>query len=734
MADIKFKIGTQYGELDPGSIIFDIISRESLGLDQGLIDGIYIDGQNERYVLRADQLFEPANGDGVYLNGEDLQIRTTSNRVICCDRPSEIDGGTSQFAFGVGLKSSYSNQFIIGQYNANNSDSIIEIGNGTADDKRSNLLRVTKNGQVRLGNVDKEYAHFDKAQLEFKSARYADASIDKTFYNVIISSQQIQMTNSNIDVAKLSYSGLLVNGISSNDQSAEIETSYAVESITHRNNSTNNTVSIDFTSDTITLTTPSIETGGISLSSGNALNLLAPGGFTLVTDSTRGTNHSGLIGVYTNSEDKKTSLTLETINSGKGQSSSIKMTEQLITFDSDKMQFNCDKNNMVDKNNDPLFEGSQFLTMFTIDGEKDEYKIFTTASQAPPCPIKKDYSFLPKINDKTSLTIAEALQVIQTAKIQVDNYLYGTTVSYPHILFRYNNNNGKIEKVVEVDSEFTIIDYNKDEIYAMTDTKLQIYDYNNNKLKDLNLSSPFLLSSSSFQFSLDDFLVFKNRNRENVFVSKRTGKVKSHFSNDTVIIWLYDIFDNNTIGNNILHVNDYNNPSTHTITEDGYEPIGSLNLTAFNKIITPNGITTDIDKDYVYQETELRRIMYNTKSQQQKILMRTLNYIYFNTDASRDGSTLLVNFDTSNNRNSFEYGLYNWENNNFFLLWQDLSGAGNTNMIDKKHIFNIDGVWTKTSSSSAGYLYKNRAYGQDTIYIMGYQISGIAKAADLKED
>lgn len=56
--------------------------------------------------------------------------------------------GSHSFTIGDHTISNYSNQTILGKYNDNQSDSIFEIGGGTADNNRYNIIRIASNGDI----------------------------------------------------------------------------------------------------------------------------------------------------------------------------------------------------------------------------------------------------------------------------------------------------------------------------------------------------------------------------------------------------------------------------------------------------------------------------------------------------------------------------------------------------------------------------------------------------------
>ena len=62
------------------------------------------------------------------------------------------EGGYSA-VIGDGLIAGYNRQTVVGKYNNNTSSSIFEVGNGTADNARSNAMEVTWSGIIHAGNV-----------------------------------------------------------------------------------------------------------------------------------------------------------------------------------------------------------------------------------------------------------------------------------------------------------------------------------------------------------------------------------------------------------------------------------------------------------------------------------------------------------------------------------------------------------------------------------------------------
>ena len=319
MSNVKFRIGS--GPLDPGTISFEVNPR-ALGISTGTISNIYLDGENQRYKLCLNSLMESVNGDGVFLDGEGLHIYTNFNRIVCGDN-NNIKIGDSQFAFGDGLKSSYDNQFIIGKYNANNSDSIVEIGNGTSNTNRSNLLRITKDGYVYL------------KPRSSNGNNTLSVSINNTGLNL----------DDNNAYALLQPSGLHFNS----------GTTYSGNGIIFRLNASNATIQ------------------GPEF---NRLNITIPKGLGGQIDplirlgSSAGPEELSYITIQA---DKLTfvakginDISAPTMEIGvdlptSQDSSKIYFEQKQISLTSNKIQFNCDKNNIVDENGDSLFGNSQII-------------------------------------------------------------------------------------------------------------------------------------------------------------------------------------------------------------------------------------------------------------------------------------------------------------------------------------------------------------------------------------
>ena len=70
----------------------------------------------------------------------------------------KIDHGTGDntLIHGEGLTSAYANQTVIGKYNADKADALFIVGNGTADNTRSNALEVLSDGNVRANSLTAE--------------------------------------------------------------------------------------------------------------------------------------------------------------------------------------------------------------------------------------------------------------------------------------------------------------------------------------------------------------------------------------------------------------------------------------------------------------------------------------------------------------------------------------------------------------------------------------------------
>lgn len=289
-------------------------------LDDGTATGvpsfydISIDINDIRYRLIQNQLREPRNGDKLYFIKNGLAVSTTNN-VVNFDSPvfeNEVNG-SNIFAFGKGLKANHSNQFIIGQYNANNSDSVVEIGNGTADDKRSNLLRITEDGNIYLGKGKD------------------NCDINATF---------IKFYNDSIKTMLSSY-GLSVGGMHLRQNLLEF-TEYAANIIGPEFSQLKISIDpgiMDVISPYILFDSSSSENDIPSLSLG------AP-------------DLSVLAKAIKDTETPLLRMGVEMPTSN--NNSEILFQKEMISLTANKIQFNCDKENIVDKEGNSLITSSDY--------------------------------------------------------------------------------------------------------------------------------------------------------------------------------------------------------------------------------------------------------------------------------------------------------------------------------------------------------------------------------------
>jgi len=102
----------------------------------------------------------PTNSqDGVSstILGSACSIKKSSSSLIGgldCHLDNTESPSYQSIVYGWGLKGSGSNnKAIFGRWNANDSSALLEIGNGTADNVRSNAFAVYENGTIKIGNT-----------------------------------------------------------------------------------------------------------------------------------------------------------------------------------------------------------------------------------------------------------------------------------------------------------------------------------------------------------------------------------------------------------------------------------------------------------------------------------------------------------------------------------------------------------------------------------------------------
>ena len=77
---------------------------------------------------------------------------TASNYCAHAGGTTSVASGLHSFAHGQYVNAGYAQQSVLGRYNDNKAANLFEIGNGTADNARSNAMEVTANGHVLDGN------------------------------------------------------------------------------------------------------------------------------------------------------------------------------------------------------------------------------------------------------------------------------------------------------------------------------------------------------------------------------------------------------------------------------------------------------------------------------------------------------------------------------------------------------------------------------------------------------
>lgn len=97
-----------------------------------------------------------AHGIGSTASGDcsvaDGSYTTASGANSSAHGDSTTASGAAAFSGGEGTVAGYANQTALGQYNKNKSGNLLEVGNGSDDDDRSNAMEVTADGNIIDGN------------------------------------------------------------------------------------------------------------------------------------------------------------------------------------------------------------------------------------------------------------------------------------------------------------------------------------------------------------------------------------------------------------------------------------------------------------------------------------------------------------------------------------------------------------------------------------------------------
>ena len=98
---------------------------------------------------------------------------TASNSCTHAGGTNAVASGLHSFAHGQYVTAGYAQQSVLGRYNNNKSTSLFEIGNGTADNARSNAFEVDASGNVTAGgNITDGQGNVLADKSEISKVRY----------------------------------------------------------------------------------------------------------------------------------------------------------------------------------------------------------------------------------------------------------------------------------------------------------------------------------------------------------------------------------------------------------------------------------------------------------------------------------------------------------------------------------------------------------------------------------
>lgn len=102
------------------------------------------------YILRAPNRDKPAKVTSVINKTFTTDIELSEKSYFTAYISRTIANGEASLAFGEHVVTSADNQVALGKYNLSDSTSLLTVGNGSSDTKRSNALDLTKNGDLLL--------------------------------------------------------------------------------------------------------------------------------------------------------------------------------------------------------------------------------------------------------------------------------------------------------------------------------------------------------------------------------------------------------------------------------------------------------------------------------------------------------------------------------------------------------------------------------------------------------
>jgi len=140
--------------------------------DQGTSCYIEIDYVAEASVIGADSYIR-------YTMIGATPYYTFGDRTEMDANQSPYARGARSFAAGLGLVAESENQAVFGQYNDNDSNNLLEIGNGTSDTDRSNAFAVDRYGNVELARAKvTSLSASDNVTASYLSALYDGKSVE----------------------------------------------------------------------------------------------------------------------------------------------------------------------------------------------------------------------------------------------------------------------------------------------------------------------------------------------------------------------------------------------------------------------------------------------------------------------------------------------------------------------------------------------------------------------------
>ena len=169
----------------------DILPTARGGTGNG--DGYIRTGQKSGTTIGTNATIEGSNNEASGSHSRATGYNTAAKSYAAVAEGSgTVADGIYSHAAGLGTRAGYEALFAVGKYNVSSSNSLFVVGNGTADNARSNAIEVRNDGRIYKGTSDAFPAASNLAPVEMTRTMstlraansYLYVAIDDQFYQV----------------------------------------------------------------------------------------------------------------------------------------------------------------------------------------------------------------------------------------------------------------------------------------------------------------------------------------------------------------------------------------------------------------------------------------------------------------------------------------------------------------------------------------------------------------------